>query len=82
MIYTYGYSRRLENREAETLALLEQMVRANLVTAIGRKRHTVRKEQDIAHQPRARQARSRAMKGPIVLASRSGSFFQSSILRE
>ena len=56
---------------------LQQVVRTDPVTAIRWKRHAVGKEQDVAHH-----ASPRAIHGPTVLATGSGSFFHSSILRE
>ena len=50
------------------------MVRADLVAAIGRERHPVREEQDLAHQPSPR-----AICGPIRLAIGNGRRFHSAI---
>jgi hypothetical protein len=54
------------------------VMRADSVAAIGRKRHAVGEEQDVAHY----HANPRAIHGPRVFATGSGSFFHSAILRE
>ena len=50
--------------------ILQDVKAADLVAAIGRIRHTVRQEQDVAHQPSPLE-----MSGPTWLATQSGSFF-------
>ena len=50
--------------------VLEHMETADLVAAIGRKRHAVRQEQQVAHP------RPREIHGPARFAAQSGIFFQ------
>ena len=54
---------------------LEDVVRTDLVAAIGRKRDAVRKEQDFAAH-----ARPRAISGPMRLASGNGRRFHAAII--
>ena len=56
---------------------LEQVVRADLVAAIGRKGHAVPEEQCLAHQPSPRE-----IQGPSRLATCSGSRFHKAIIAE
>ena len=76
-----GFAKAGDVDRGERGEVAQQVVRTDLVAAIGRERHAVRQEQDLTRAGAdVAHANPRAISGPTRLAMDSGSFCHTAIL--